>query len=765
METVADDNNVAQKIDELSLLLVMLDLDDSVGLSAALDICKSVALEAKTHTYLERLSSAFNFVIEISKTEPAQTIYNTLKETVSTAQAFFQNTDGLVFPNEKNNRIELQHVENDESEIALESEEDAIKIGEPYVISADAELLSEFMAEANDHLSAVEVVLLEKDSDFTLEDTDTIFRGVHSLKGTSSYFNLLEINESSHLLENILDEVRSGKRNLGQELKELVLRYVDLQKNLMESARKAVADGGLMKRKPEVAIFIRDIERFFNGESSLAKEPVVIQTQELKVEQEKREETLILTPVSEQQNLKVEQEVSPKSLNANFIQKDAPAKDAPAKDAPAKDAPAKDKEVSSKNANKDISAAKTFVKIDTERLDSLGEMIGEMVIYSSMLVRKCRESMSTDESIMRMSDQVEKFSRELQDIGMSMRLDPIKGLFQKMSRLVWDTSRKLGKEINLQLKGEDTELDRNVIERLADPLMHMVRNSLDHGIETPDERLAKGKSREGNVILSASHEGGNIVIKISDDGRGLDPQKLYAKAVQKGILRGDERLSEQEVHELIFAPGFSTAEQVTDISGRGVGMDVVRTNIEGMRGRVRIQSELGSGSVFTIELPLTLAIIEGIEAAVGEEKFIVPTLSVVELMRPTSDMLSTTLHSGETFFFRGKHIPLFRLSDIFLIDKSYIDPADGIVVVVENSGEQVGLLVDQISGSCQTVIKSLGPMFERQTGVAGCAIMPNGDIGLILDVRSLISKAREEVKKDQKVKNYVMQNAEGVALH
>ena len=740
-------NDIAQKIDELSLLLVMLDLGDSVGLAAALELSKQLSEEAGKIADGDKLSNALAYVVELSASAEPAVVYDALKETVSSAQGFLQGVGGVVFPFEKNcssSRIEANKSGNNKEgeSIPLEmgiSEDQNIQLGEPYLISADSEILSEFMAEADDHLQAVESILLEKESDFTLEDTDTIFRGVHSLKGTSGYFNLLEINESSHLLENILDEVRSGKRELELPLKELVLRYVDIQRKLMDSAKIAVASGSHMQRNPEAAIFVRDIEDFFHGRTkgaSVESAAVVMEG----------------SPAIDASN-----EIKPQSISETTIEVEAK------RDSVQVVKQKESKEVVQKTPTKDSSIAKTFIKIDTERLDSLGEMIGEMVIYSSMLVRKCRESLGFNEDIMRMSDQVEKFSRELQDIGMSMRLDPIKGLFQKMTRLVWDTSKKLGKEVDLQLKGEDTELDRNVIERLADPLMHMVRNSLDHGIEPPDVRIASGKDKQGTVVLSASHEGGNIVIKISDDGRGLDPERLFAKAVQKGIIKAEERLTEQEILELIFAPGFSTAEQVTDISGRGVGMDVVRTNIEGMRGRVKIQSELGKGSVFTIELPLTLAIIEGIEAAVGEEKFIIPTLSVVELMRPSEELIGTALHTGETFYFRGKHLPLFRISDIFEIESELVSPWDGIVVVVENSGEQVALLVDEILGSCQTVIKNLGPMFERQTGIAGCAIMPNGDIGLIVDVRSLIVTARENSKKNESVRRFVLENAEGVS--
>ncbi len=874
-----------EKIDELSLLLVMLDLEDSVGYEAALESLRQIILAINIEEN-QRIKLSASQILEKSKTKPKEEIYENLKDFAAASQAFLANAGNSLFPNEvdsklkdsapvevveeklqnpyegmfslhldlvndiKNQLSEIQlnvgtpkeivkeSVENyflkllsdcrelgidDLSEVAEKvfisvnteeidslvdplmslsewilttlqllasgtdypkeerlkaalsllsariteaapvlaevktaivedvpvaaipvapiatpaAKEESPKSQDPaefYIIEADAEMLSEFIAEAEDHLQAVESILLERQDGFSPEDIDTVFRGVHSLKGTSSYFNLKEINESSHLLENILDEARSGKRTFCEDLKELVLRYVDIEKRLLKVAQKALNEGGRVQRDAEVTAFVIDVKAFFEGKPMGAAAPKTI-VESAPVESK----PAIIPEIDKAPTKALSEEIHVESSEVNAKEKSSGAK---------------------ANNQKENAVAKTFVKIDTERLDSLGEMIGEMVIYSSMLVRKCRESMSTDEDIMRMSDQVEKFSRELQDIGMSMRLDPVKGLFQKLSRLVWDTSKKLGKEISFQLKGEDTELDRNVIERLGDPLMHMVRNSLDHGIEMPNDREALGKPRAGLIELSASHEGGNIVITIRDDGKGLDPKKLLAKAIEKEIIDPSQKLTDQEIMELIFAPGFSTAEKVTDISGRGVGMDVVRNNIEGMRGRVRIKSVLGEGTTFTIELPLTLAIIEGIEALVGKEKFILPTLSIVELMRPTPEMIGTTLHSGETFHFRGRHLPLFRLSEVFNIEDGIVEPSDGIITIVENSGEQVAFLIDGIIGSCQTVIKNLGPMFESQKGVAGCAIMPNGDIGLIIDVRSLVQVARDDTSTNSHLLGYVSNKAE-----
>ncbi len=384
------------------------------------------------------------------------------------------------------------------------------------------------------------------------------------------------------------------------------------------------------------------------------------------------------------------------------------------------------------------------MKIDTQRLDLLIDAIGEMCIYSSMLIQNTRTLFAGNELLIKTTHQVEKFSRDLQSIGMSMRLIPIRGLFQKMSRLIWDTSKKINKEVKFVMEGEDTELDRTIIEKLADPLMHMVRHAIDHGVETPDVRQSVGKPRAGNVSLSAYHAGGSIHIRLKDDGAGLDPDKLIRKAIEKGILPDGAKLPREEAFQLIFAPGFSTASVVTDISGRGVGMDVVRRNIESMRGRVHIDSTLGKGTTFTIELPLTLAIIDGIEARVGNDQFILPTLSIVEFTRPTADQITKTLDKGETYHFRGKYLPVYHLSKLFGVNSEYVNIENSTFVVVESSGEMAVIVVDEIIGSYSTVIKSLGETFEDVEGVAGCAIVSNGNISLILDIRSLLINARDK---------------------
>lgn len=581
-----------------------------------------------------------------------------------------------------------------------------------YPVTGDLEVFAEFCVEAEDHLNNIESILLESDGNLGKETIDSIFRGIHSIKGASSYFALKETMETSHVTENLLDEVRDGSRTFDQGLVELVLAYVDLEQNLIRTAKEAVKGDGTMVENVATRSYLKRLKAYEAGEQ---------------------------TPPAA---------IKPGQLIATAPAIPATSKPAAKKEAVPAAAPAEGEEAGSKSKGEKLDV-KNFVKVDTQRLDLLIDSIGEMCIYSSMLIQNCRELLGNHERILKTTHQVEKFSRDLQNIGMSLRLIPIRGLFQKMSRLVWDMSKKMGKEIKFHMHGEETELDRTIIDKLADPLMHMIRNALDHGVEPPEEREQSGKTRQGSITLSAFHSGGSIHIKITDDGRGLNPDKLVKKAIEKGILTENHNLAREDIFRLIFAPGFSTAAVVTDISGRGVGMDVVKRNIESMRGRVHIESEIGRGSTFTIELPLTLAIIDGIQVGVGGESYIIPTLSVIEFMRPAPAQIMRTLERGETYQFRGRYLPVYRLSELFNVEARVQDPEESIFVIVENSGEQVALMVDEIIGTYSTVIKNLGDMFEHGKGVAGCAIMANGDVALILDVRSVIAVARD---------NYVFQD-------
>jgi len=379
-----------------------------------------------------------------------------------------------------------------------------------------------------------------------------------------------------------------------------------------------------------------------------------------------------------------------------------------------------------------------IVRVDTVKLDGLIDLVGELVIAQSMVVQNPELKAITSAHLSRCLGQLRGITSDLQRTAMSLRMVPIRNTFQKMSRLVRDLALQQGKEIVLTLEGEDTELDRNIVEELSDPLVHMIRNSADHGIEMPEVRVAAGKPPAGTITLRAFHQGGFIVIQIEDDGRGLNAAKIRKKAIERGIIKADENLDEREVFDLIFAAGFSTAEKVTDLSGRGVGMDVVRRNIEKMRGKIEISSIDGEGTTFTLYVPLTLAIIEGLLVGIGEERYVIPTLSVRESFRPLPGMVTQVQGRGEVVSVRGRLTPILRLGRHLNTPHTALDATQGIIVVVEAGQDSRCLLVDQLIGKQEVVIKSLGEMFRHQTEFAGAAILGDGRVGLILDINALV---------------------------
>jgi len=374
-----------------------------------------------------------------------------------------------------------------------------------------------------------------------------------------------------------------------------------------------------------------------------------------------------------------------------------------------------------------------FVKLDTRKLDALVDLVGELVIAQSMVVQHPGFQAPKDRNLERHLRQLSRITTDLQHNAMSMRMVPVRSVMQKMTRLVRDLATAQNKQVQLHLNGEDTELDRNIVEELADPLLHMMRNAVDHGIESPADRQAKGKSAQGHIHLQAAHQGGGILISIRDDGKGLDSAKILSKARQRGLIPADSVPSEKDIYSLIFLPGFSTADSVTEISGRGVGMDVVRGGINKLRGRVDIDSVPGQGTTFNIFLPLTLAIIDGMLVGVGQERFIVPTLAIRESLRPQPGMVSQVQGKGEVISVRGKLIPLIRLSDKLGLPCVAQDPCDGIVVVVDSGARNRALLVDSLIGKQEVVIKSLGDTFKHQKGMSGAAIMGDGRVALIID--------------------------------
>jgi two-component system chemotaxis sensor kinase CheA len=385
-------------------------------------------------------------------------------------------------------------------------------------------------------------------------------------------------------------------------------------------------------------------------------------------------------------------------------------------------------------------AKASSIRVDTDKIDTLINMVGEVVITQSML-GLVGENFSMDKvgQLKRGLAQLERHTRDLQQSVMNIRMLPISFVFSRFPRLVHDISSKLDKKIVLKLVGENTEVDKAVVELINDPLVHLIRNSLDHGIEMPADRIAAGKPETGTIELKAYHRGGHIVIEITDDGRGLNKDKLLAKAIEKGLIEENNLLTEKQIFELIFMPGFSTAEQLTDISGRGVGMDVVRRNIQSLGGNIEIISELGKGTTIAIHLPLTLAILDGQSVAVGDEIYIVPLVSIIESINITERMLNKVAGKGETFRLRNEYLPVIRMRNIFNVHSGNPTKSkEGVLVVVEGQGEMCCLLVDELLGQQQVVIKSLEANYRRVEGVSGATILGDGSVALILDVPGLV---------------------------
>jgi two-component system chemotaxis sensor kinase CheA len=598
----------------------------------------------------------------------------------------------------------------------------------------DEELLSGFVAEALEHLESIEVnTLLLEDNPEDQEALNAVFRPFHTIKGVSGFLNLMEINHFAHQLENLLDQARSGSLVIDSVAIDVILAGVDQLRQMINESQAAAAE-----KRPLAVFDLSELEARIDaviagaggepeeaGEQEPAEEPAP-PLGEILVDEGVPQEAV-------EEALTKQQEGSQRPIGEILVHE---GKAVPAQVAGALKS---QKAMSQPQAAKAKGPAVQEVKIDTVKLDNLLDMVGELVIAGSMVRANPNVQSISDRKLMADLGQLSRITTELQKTTMGMRMVPIKQTFQKMVRVVRDTAKKRGRKVSLVLEGEGTEIDRNMVEKFYDPLMHMVRNSVDHGIEDAEERKAAGKPEDGTVVLAAYHKGGNVCIEIRDDGKGLDREKIIGKALENELItEADlETMGEEEAYHLIFKAGFSTAEVVTEISGRGVGMDVVQRAIGELRGKVEISTKLGKGSTFTIALPLTLAIIDGMVVEVGEDRFILPTISVAESLRPSKEDYNTVQGRGEMIMIRGNLLPLVRLHDIVRVEPTERNPWDALVVVVEHHGQKRCLLVDRLVGRQEVVIKSLGEGLKGVKVVAGGAIMGDGRVGLILDVEGV----------------------------
>ena len=579
-------------------------------------------------------------------------------------------------------------------------------VAEPLLIDAkEFDFVKGFVEEAKEHIEAIEAAVLEVErAPDDAAKIDDLFRPFHTIKGMAGFLNLRDVSSLTHEVETLLDQGRKGKRVITHGVIDLVLNVVDLLKAQVAGIGQWVdSPEHVPVQQPPVADMIERLRNVVAGR--------------MQAEEFAATPSASVSPIATPPQNNV-QTPAPGAGSKTVTSSPSPATAASPEAVPAT-APTQSKK------------GDQSIRIDTEKLDALIDMVGELVIAQTLV--NMSGDVAANPKLTKNVTQVTKIVRDVQEMTMAMRMVPIGPTFQKMARLVRDVSRKANKQVNLTISGEDTELDKTVIQEIGDPLVHMVRNAVDHGIESQDARLATGKPEFGKVHLHAGHEGGNIVISISDDGKGLDPAVLIAKAIEKGLIEPDAELTEQQAYNLVFAPGFSTAAQVTDISGRGVGMDVVKRNIESLRGHTEITSRKGQGTVFTIRLPLTLAIIDGMVVCLGGERFIIPTITIQQSLRPPAGSITTVQHRGEVLNVRGELIPLIQLGELFGLT-GRIDPCEAMVVIAHCEGRLIGLVVQELIGQQQVVIKTLGERFEKLSGISGAAILGDGRVGLILEM-------------------------------
>ncbi|HGG8870971.1 TPA: chemotaxis protein CheA [Enterobacter hormaechei subsp. xiangfangensis] len=651
-----------------------------------------------------------------------------------------------------------------------------------------------FFDEADELLADMEQHLLDlvpeaPDS----EQLNAIFRAAHSIKGGAGTFGFTILQETTHLMENLLDEARRGEMQLNTDIINLFLETKDIMQEQLDAYKSSA--------EPDAASFeyicnaLRQLALEAKGEASAPAVPAAkLSVVDAVAEPDTAPDApagklrVVLSRLKENEVNLLEEELGNLATLSNVVKgKDslaatldggigqddivavlcfvieadqiafeteaaaveapAPAENTPAVVAAAPALKAVPKETAAPTRGEKPAARSsesTSIRVAVEKVDQLINLVGELVITQSMLAQRSNElDPVTHGDLITSMGQLQRNARDLQESVMSIRMMPMEYVFSRFPRLVRDLAGKLNKQIELTLMGSSTELDKSLIERIIDPLTHLVRNSLDHGIELPENRVAAGKSPVGNLILSAEHQGGNICIEVTDDGAGLNRERILAKAISQGMAV-NENMTDEEVGMLIFAPGFSTAEQVTDVSGRGVGMDVVKRNIQEMGGHVEIQSKQGAGTTIRILLPLTLAILDGMSVKVADEVFILPLNAVMESLQPREEDLHPLAGGERVLEVRGEYLPLVELWKVFEVDGAKTEATQGIVVILQSAGRRYALLVDQLIGQHQVVVKNLESNYRKVPGISAATILGDGSVALIVDVSALQGLNREQ---------------------
>ncbi|NOZ11325.1 MAG: chemotaxis protein CheA [Gammaproteobacteria bacterium] len=643
--------------------------------------------------------------------------------------------------------------------------------------------LQTFYEESYEGLDIMESGLLKLESGAAdLEVVNDIFRAAHSIKGGSGMFSLTAVTAFTHVMETLLDEMRNSGRMVTPQLVEMLLNSVDCLRDMLQAGQlgsefdpQRVADQqrqleealgtdtGQTQPDPAEADEVATTRIWRIGFSPA---PGMLQTgnDPLRLIRELgqlgqvrlKADTSGLPPFAELDSescylaweISLQGEATEAQIREVFswVEGDCELTIQPDEAMPERRAGSDRRDENRtdrrRGDRRDVSNARpqsSSIRVSTDKVDALVNMVGELVITQAMLSQLGDSvELENEEQFKVGLAQLERNTRELQEGIMGIRLLPISFAFQRFPRVVHDLSTQLDKQVRLSLSGESTELDKTVLEKIGDPLMHLVRNAVDHGIESADDRRAAGKDPEGVIHLDAFHRGGNIVIEIKDDGAGINRDRVLDKARRQGLIKADESLADEAVFDLLFQPGFSTAAEVSDVSGRGVGMDVVRKNIQSLGGNVTVTSQPGQGSTFSIRLPLTLAILDGQLVRVGHETYITPLVSIVESLQVKDDQVNELAGGGHLYRLRDEYIPIIRLHEVFAVTADSHELCDGLVVVVESGGKKVGMFVDELLGQQQVVIKSLEVNYKRVEGISGATILGDGKVALILDVDGLI---------------------------
>ena len=563
----------------------------------------------------------------------------------------------------------------------------------------DADLLNEFITENMEWVAMAESAILEwEQNPDNQELINTIFRGFHTIKGTSAFLNLDCIKDLAHHVESMLSRVRDGEDNFTRGHADLALKALDLIKSILERM-KSSCPGGQIELPSGKEELHEELRNFMAS------------TKNLKVDDRSAK------PIAQ---LGIKEFLALKNGEASA------------------DQPSAASQVS------DLVADST-VRVKIDRLDKLLDTVGELVIAQTMVGQDELIVGGKNHELNKKISQAGKMVRELHDLSMFLRMVPMKVTFQRMIRLTRDLARKNGKIVNCITEGDDIELDRNMVDMVAEPLIHLIRNAVDHGIETPEERRRAGKSENGHIRLTAGHAEGSIMLTIWDDGRGMSRQNIVNKAIERGLINSAERMTDQEIWQMIFLPGFSTAEKITEISGRGVGMDVVKQAVESLRGRIEVQTSEGQGCTFIMRMPLTMAITDGMIVKVGSQKYVLPIMNIQKAVRPEQSDIHTLNQRAEMLSFRDELVPVIRLHRLFDITDAQTQLTAGLLVVIGEGQQRCALFVDDLLSQTQVVTKLLGKGLNNVPGVAGGAIMGDGTVGLILDTSGIVSIARQQV--------------------